>query len=211
MSENNVDAARNKELQTEELLKKFRNAEKEMVASSVESFYRGLVLEPIENPAKLPEDIFVNVFLPYFRGDKNFNDSPNLLGEWYAIAGSHVSEVQIIARDGSALYNVPPYINNKGVNPQHNQNRDEMSLHDIDGSAEAMSRNIPIMGKNFRERKMAEKIVDMTITGVNPNDYLARWKGIFERYAPVTTSTNSDAPSAAVTQKSRVGEDEMEF
>lgn len=200
-----------REQQTQELISNFRNTEKEMVTSSINEFYQGLVVDPLRNSNKLPEKIFVDVFLPYFRGDKDFKESGGLLGEWYAIAGSHVSEVQIVDSSGLVLYNVPPYINNKGVNATHNVDRKEMSLHDIDGSAEAMSRNLPIAGRNFRERKMAEKIIDMTSSGDKPKDYLSRWKEIFDRYEPKQSTQPASSSATGVVQKNRISEDEMDF
>lgn len=213
MSDNTEnEAAQKREQETQSLIQDFRKQEMGVLVDSVDLFYKGLVVDPLENPNKLPESIFVNVFLPYFRGDEDFKENPTLLGNWYAIAGSHVSEVLIVDAEGKALYKVPPYINNRAIDPTHNQERKEMSLHDIDGSAEAMSRNIPIVGRNFREQKWAEKILDMTANGAKPDDYLYRWAEIFARYeSKESTQSNNDKESDAKQVKGQLTDDDLEF
>ena len=59
-----------------------------MMTEAITSTFDQLVVEPMKNAAKLPESIFVGLFLPYFKGEKNINDGQNVLAQWYSIAGS---------------------------------------------------------------------------------------------------------------------------
>jgi hypothetical protein len=193
-------------------LLKLREKELALVKRDIDIFYKGLVTDPQNNPGRIPENIFVELFLPYFRGDKKFEDRPELLGHWYAIAGWHGGEVSVIDKFGNELFRVPPYMNHGAVDPTHNKMRQDMSLYDIDGISEGMSRTSPLGSARFRAEKMDEKLSDMLATGDQGNSILNRWAKIFERYETASAqeklasvgSTNSPTPST-------LSEDDLEF
>jgi len=176
------DPQQTEEPQKVSAIDKYRAAEIEMVRRDTELFYKELVEIPAQNIAKLPEVIFVNVFLPYFRGDKNFSEHPNLLSNWYAIAGSISNEVAIIDEQGRELYRVPPYVNSRAVDPTHNAMRQDMSFYDIDGVSEGLSRSRPGQAMRFRAEKWDSKMEALLAKAPDPTSILGRWAEIFKRY-----------------------------
>lgn len=190
-------------------LEKYRAAELEIVRRDTDMFYQELVVKPAQEVAKLPENVFVNVFLPYFRGDKKFSEHPNLLGNWYAIAGSIGSEVAIIDGKGQELYRVPPYVNTRGIDPTHNSKRQDMSFYDIDGISEGLARARPMEAMRFRAEKWDDKMDALTAGAPDPASILGRWAEIFKRYDTLTQA-GATAPSASTPIKKNT-EDDLEF
>lgn len=61
------------------------------------------------NTRSLDEDIFVKFFLPLFSGE-NTNDKEKLLNEWYKIAGTPYSHVNLYDKSGLLVAVVPPIL-----------------------------------------------------------------------------------------------------
>jgi hypothetical protein len=73
-----------------------------------------------EDVARLPEDQFVNVFLPLLAGDTEL-PYPATIADWISIAGSPYKCVDVFDNStGEILFRVPPFFDYHGVNPVRN-------------------------------------------------------------------------------------------
>lgn len=68
------------------------------------------------NRQTITEELFVNVFLPFFK-DSPEADPRVTMSTWYGVAGGAFNEVNVLDRSGAVLFAVPPVMSNKLVAP----------------------------------------------------------------------------------------------
>lgn len=164
----------------------------DIVRSSQET-YNALVVNPMSNLAKLPEEIFVNSFLPYFSGKKSIAEDPSIFSYWIGIAGSPTSEVQIIDAAGNKLYTVPPMSDSNTVDIS--KGAEGTTMQEIIVNYTLYKNVTPMKGKNYLDSALDVKADEL----VGKSDYFKRneqrWAEIFKRYgiSPVPGKQESDA------------------
>lgn len=176
MDEEKIDKI--KRLQ-DEIVKKIQSDRADNIAATMGNIHQSLVVDTLNNPNKLPEEVFVSQFLPYFRGDKNAIVQPEAMALWISIAGSPFSEVSIInSVSGEEIYRVPPVMSSEGISPTDRSSR---PLDDLMFEANLHAQITPIRGMNYIAGITAEQASKM-----KPNDNTGvlthRWTEVFDRY-----------------------------
>lgn len=156
---------------------------REDMSSTINSIYDELIVD--KKISILPEDIFVQEFLPLFYGtveDKEVRIQK--IQSWIAIAGSPSSEVSVIDDENNILFNVPPAINSSSINVT---NRGDKDLNKI---FEAFSKdNFPIRGSRNLLANLDNKQNDILANAnLAKKEAYERMNAIFTRYGLETKS-----------------------
>lgn len=153
---------------------------------------------------QLPQELFVNIFLPYFAGKVKDDVHLNLTTKWVAVAGSTMNPVDVIDNDGNKLFTVPPLMSSDFLREQDNLRG--KSFNDIFNNAQNQAARLPTLGGRIIAAEGSAKINSM---GVAPeNSQVEQWNAIFDRYGIDHPKTESGKPIN--TQKSN-GSDELDF
>jgi hypothetical protein len=84
--------------------------------NTLDVVFNSLVTNSRDTCSVLPEQIFVNYFLPFFTGRNDFVARPNIFSEWISIAGSPMNEVAIIDSFNNIMYYVPAVFDTSFIN-----------------------------------------------------------------------------------------------
>ena len=138
----------------------------------------------------IPEDLFVNEFLPYFSGQKPFSEGNNVLGNWVTVAGTPFAEVNVIDQSGNTVVTVPGLT----TTLQHKlAERSGTPLHDIVVQAEVVGSQQQVLGNRYLNNKLDEKQREIIGT-VMPEALVSvksQWDDIFKHYN-VATETKEE-------------------
>ncbi len=174
-----------------------RNLEEES-NEMLSRIYPALVENTLETMSRLPEEIFVRYFLPFFSGQLDVNYKPEILTQWIAIAGSPMAEVAIINPLGEVLYTVPGIFDTSFINLTRATK--SISFKQLVQQAALLSSNIPVVGDRFLAQGLAQKYEEFA-EPVENTSARARWIEIFKRYgitpAQAATEGGVAAPSSA--------------
>lgn len=135
-----------------------------------------------ENVAKLPEDIFKEVFLPVLAGDTERKHKEGI-ADWISIAGTPYKEVDIFdPKTQKVLFRCPPLFDNKGVNPvRDHSKRGQRPIADIVAMADQLSNLHPNQGIAFLTHELSHRALTMN-TGARLAPNVLRWNEVFQRY-----------------------------
>ncbi len=129
----------------------------------------------------IPEDLFVKEFLPYFAGEKSFNEGDNVLANWITVAGTPFAEVNVIDQEGNTVVTVPGLT----TTLQHNlTERAGTPLSDIVVQAEIIGSQQQVLGNRYLNNKLDEKQKEIIRT-VMPEvlePIKTQWDAIFKHY-----------------------------
>lgn len=164
-------------------------------------FHSSLVSNVQNN--KLPESVFVQLFLPYFSGTP-FPDNRNVIAEWIGIAGTPMSEVDIINDQGAVLYSVPSLFNTDML--QVANKKAGLAIGDIVDNYKLRDQHVRGSGERYLSHAIEEKLHTMLPEQPNKNPFTARWADIHQRYGIQT----NEAASTPVT-KTNVPDDDLEY
>lgn len=137
----------------------------------------------------IPEDIFVNYFLPRFLN--RVPNPGNWVVEWISIAGSPTLEVGIKGPAGEHLFTVPPLLYTKGLL----QDKKAGNLGDIFERYTMMKNNLPGEGLRFLNGKLSEKTVEI-LGNYNIGEQEAAWMAILSRYGLIEKGGSGDPGSS---------------
>jgi hypothetical protein len=157
--------------------------EKQNLSESINNSYSVLVTEAPKN--KIPEDIFVNYFLPFFKGEKIADRKQPVFAEWVSIAGSPTAAVDVIDKDGNVKITVPGLFNSDIMRSQYNS---DVTIRNIFDQYELYNNNIPAVAKNFLDKAFTAKANNLkpTADGKSKED----WQKVLDMYggtAKITT------------------------
>lgn len=141
------------------------------ITSTRDNVFEGLVTNLVVN--KIPEELFVNRYLPAFMGNPIDN---NWVIEWISIAGSPASSVDVFSSSTEEiLYRVPPLMSSNNVL----LGNDGVSFSAIMGRYDQLSTNIPQHGTRFLNEALVSKSEQ-----INPDidNTLSVWRNILSRY-----------------------------
>lgn len=154
------------------------NAKLNQMTDSMSAVYSALV----ENSprAKLPEELFVTNFLPFFTGKISIEKNTDFLPTWISIAGTPAADVDIIDKRGVTLFTVPAFIDSGFINPL--KNTSGLSYSDIVNLAILYGNNIPKQGANLLTNELEAKIKRLKDKSPNYSKKIDMWTNIFTRY-----------------------------
>lgn len=155
---------------------KYLQSIKDKLQKAADDTYNQLVVEQIFG--RLPEDLFVSNFLPYFTGKLKIDEGNNVITTWISIAGNPTSRVCILDKNGEVLYTVPPIFDTGILNTLDNKNR---KLAEIYHNYTIRKDSLPMAADNFLDSAMAEKHNTILSNVVNQK-YQKEWQDIFNRY-----------------------------
>lgn len=148
--------------------------------NTLDVVFNSLVTNSRDTCSVLPEQIFVNYFLPFFTGRNDFVARPNILGEWISIAGSPMNEVAIIDSFNNIMYYVPAVFDTSFINAA--KKTEKPTFGQITDHANLLNNNIPAISDRFLKDALSEKLPDITgnVTVNTVNE--KRWIDIFAKY-----------------------------
>jgi hypothetical protein len=127
---------------------------------------------------ELPEQLFVNHFLPLFLGE--VPQDTNLLQTWFGIAGNPYMPVNVTGNNGEILYTVPAFFEREAITLD-NADSNATSFTDIIATTEQLSHLHPKRAERYFEDQMNRRNI---VKDGNP--LVARnikiWAEICERY-----------------------------
>lgn len=160
-----------------------------------------------EDVARLPEDIFVEVFLPLFAGEPLKFPKEATIAGWISIAGSPYKEVDVFNKEnGQVIFRCPPLFDYNGVDPVRNvKDRSQRPVADIVQMAEQLMNIHPNQSIAFMQRELGQRANKM-ITGAKLMPNVVRWNQVFTRYGrkPLVEGIPGD-PSSVVSQPAQSG------
>jgi hypothetical protein len=153
----------------------YTKAEDDEIIRTFTNLRAGLVNDRKE----IPEEVFVNVFLPFF-SDAPEADKRVTMDTWYGISGGAYNEVNVLGRDGRVLYTVPPVMSNRLVAPITREGG--RALSSLLATAQRRDAMIPGTGSAL----LAAGLDRFDFTSPNANEvmseYKTRWNEIIQRY-----------------------------
>ena len=132
--------------------------------------------------AHLPEHVFEQHFLPFFAGEL---DNANLKGrdvitDWISIAGTPMSEVDIVNEAGQTVFTVPAIFDSNII--EHVNRKAGNGLNDIMVEYEMRKGGIPAQANNFLNEALAAKSEEITKDTSHLSVTAGRWDSILTRY-----------------------------
>ena len=187
----------------------FVRGSEESVLKILDAFRENDEIERLILP-KLPESIFIEYFLPYFKGEvTDPATAAELRKNWITLARHPMGEVNIINDQGEIIFSTPSIAYTRMFDP---------TKSDINGSFKdllLMTNQInvsnPIRAKQYLENNMATKFNAMRIKGHVLTKEEQRWLEIFKRYTvkDKNTPTNSNSVAKPATSN-KLTDDDLE-
>lgn len=179
-------------------MQRVRQNNVDVLRRETDKTFEALVIEPSREKARIPEQIFKEAFLPYFSGQENTADNPDVLPMWVGIAGSPSSEVSVVDPSGNVIYDVPALMDLTIIDSSRRKLGE--SLATIYSQYELHSNQLPVVGERYLANAMEKK----TPTLFKPSEKFAenaqRWNAIFDRYGmkiAVVSETQKSLPTSA--------------
>lgn len=186
------------------LTKQFTDAAEQQVKDSIDFHFDALVVKPNREINKLPESIFIQVFLPFFCGEKLITDEKDILVKWVSIAGAPTKEVQIIDDNGNDLFIVPPLMDSTIIDIK-NEGQGQPFLSII-SNYELHKNQLPVVGENYLKNSIDERMKTLTKDSTAHELNEKQWNNIFIRYNKID-GPNADESS----DTNKLSDDEISY
>ena len=149
------------------------NTKKELT-NTIDIAFNNLV---VPTNAQLPENIFVEYFLDFFRNHNtgNLNEPLNL--KWVELSGSVYNEVDILNAAGDVIYAVPPLMARVDLTGKPVE---DFNFSRMVGEYKLRSSRLQTDADNFLNTQLTG--LDKQITPAIDNNMQSRWNAIFSRY-----------------------------
>ena len=144
--------------------------------------------------AYLPEEVFVEYFLDYFKAGGNLDMSSGLSLKWLELSGGPYNEVIIIDVAGNDIFTVPSLY----IKPDIDMSKmDGIDISNIASEFKLRENRLPEDGINYLNNQLSglDTMVDSNfIKSVNT------WKSIFSRYDNTKTKATSNGKTTVTQQ-----------
>lgn len=165
---------------------KFTNAMIKMQTDFIKEFSKDLEKDEKNEPiAVLQEDVFVNVFLPFFAGEENIYNVG--LGNWETVASNGIPgarglyrEVIIVDAEGKELFRVPPIYDRSALKPI--KISDTVALQSLFENSQLLAMIKPKLGIKNNANIFDTLITRMRVSENHAIEYLKTWNDILVRY-----------------------------
>ena len=147
--------------------------------------FEGLLESPSYN--RIPEDLFVNYFLPCFIGRNTSN--PNWVMEWISIAGTPMASVIVFdKRTNQDLFTVPGILHTNSLFLAQGRG----GMNDIFTRFNQINANLPSSGMSYLFNALSTKNNELLQN--NNNDAIRnQWNQIFARYNLIPQQAQASA------------------
>lgn len=142
------------------------------------TLFDDLVTKVVNN--KIPEEVFVHHFLPFFSGQKAITKNDTVMIDWISVSGSPLAEVDVFDAGGEVLFTVPSLMNTNIVNPSR-RDRD-VGFAEIQAQYDLQNNNLPVVATKQLTDALDKKADVLMDTNLNLSNSEQRWKDIFTRY-----------------------------
>lgn len=126
----------------------------------------------------IPEEMFVQGFLPLFLGE--VPEDVNLLQTWFGIAGNPYMPVNVAGKNGEILYTVPAFFEREAIN-LNGASDDAVSIMSIVATTEQLTNMHPKRAERYFQEQMNRRNIvkdNNPLTAKN----LKVWTDICQRY-----------------------------
>lgn len=153
-------------------------------AKKIEFVFDALVAHA-EPTAKIPEEVFIHHFLPYFSGEKPMTKESKVMENWVSISGTPTNEVAVLDKTGKELYRVPPVFDTNILDVTSRNLGESMS--DIYAGFAMRKNNLPAIANTFLANSLENRLSTLVDAGeASPNQ--KRWSEIISRYQKPNTN-----------------------
>ena len=187
----------------DEATKKYIDSAMEQVKDSIDYHFNELVQKPSKELAKLPEDVFIYYFLPYFCGEKLIDKDNDIIAKWISIAGNPNKEVDIIDNAGNTVTTIPAIVDSSFIDFK-NLNKGQ-PIKNIIANYELHRNQLPIVGENYLRNTMDSRIDSLTKDSAVQVENELRWIGVFTRYNKIKSDKE------VVDTQDRLSDDEFSY
>jgi len=185
-------------------LDKVLDIEKQKILNEVEMIGK-TILDPLGaiEKNKLPENVFVEYFLDFFKDPNKDLNSP-ILQQWLSIAGGPYNEVDILDHKGNIIYSVPSVYVETSIESDIN-NKDFQSIAD--------EYNL----KSNRLKSEADAFLSQALRGADDmvvfktDENRKRWAMIFARYKQQSSKPKNLPPAIAESKLEDNLDDYLEY
>ncbi len=153
--------------------------------------------------AKLPEDTFVEVFMPLFANETLKYPKESTIAGWISVAGTPYKEVDIFdVKTNQVLFRCPPLFDYNGINPVRNvADREQRPLSEVAQMAEKLRLIHPRQSEVYLVQELSKRSLLMN-SGARLAQNVLRWNEVFKRYgrAPLFEVNSNATASSSVEQ-----------
>jgi hypothetical protein len=138
----------------------------------------------VSDRKRMPERIFVGLWLPFFYEGQNRFYPELSFGMWSAYAGNDYREVDVINHKGEVLFTVPPRFDRAGIRSLLKE-RTRMpggNIINVIKNAEMKSRVSPRDGSMYLQTHLKQRAMIMGNIPPSVKTNIDRWNAIFTRY-----------------------------
>ena len=163
---------------------------------------------------RMPERIFVGLWLPFFYEGRNQYYPELSFGMWAAYAGNDYREVDVIDKQGNVLFTVPPRFDRAGIRSLIGKERTQLpggNIMNVIKNAEMKARISPRDGSLFLNHHLKQRALYMGVIPPSVKVNIERWNAIFKRYGLkplVETEEVTPEPNALSTTSNQVMNDD---
>jgi hypothetical protein len=164
-------------------VKEYEKLKLEGISNITDSFYNALVVDSNNEPAYLPEEIFVGYFLPYFAGVKKVTNKDTVIKDWLGVAGAPGQPVTILIGDGHTrepLFVVPPLFDSSVIDVEKRDPGE--AFNNIYAVYDMQRRNLAKAGENYLINGLEDKFNKITKSPEHFTEHHNAWVDIFVRY-----------------------------
>lgn len=163
-----------------------------------ELFFKELVQGSRAEHNKLPEEVFVKNFLPYFSGQQTIKENPDVIPAWIGVAGSPTAEVDIVDAAGQTVFTVPAHMDTTIINATARFQQGG-TLTQAMNQFELEKNNLPTLAQTRAAQEMHSRTTTMIQGSSAAEENRKAWDLIFTRYNlpnPYTAKTNHVAKAS---------------
>lgn len=167
---------------------------KSQIAADINQVFTALVVDP--SRARLPENVFVFHFLPFFSGELN---NPALAGrnvvtDWISIAGSPMGQVDVFDATGAVVFTVPSLFDTNIIEIVNRKPGNALSdlFYQYD-----MRSNVPNAANNYLTSALFAKGQEITNNQSSLLNSKTAWESILQRYGKIIPTAVATSQNAA--------------
>jgi hypothetical protein len=191
------DELKKTQVLAQKTMKRMQDTIVENAKQQEELFFNGIIKASQEVRTKLPEEVFVKNFLPFFSGKQSIKENPDVIPNWIGIAGSPTSPVDVVDNSGDVLYTVPGFYDTTII--KANSRFEGSTLGETMTQYEMDKSVIPQRANNRIHKELGKKLPTMFQESSMQSENKKAWNTIFEKYGIQTNENTGQEQSKETT------------